>query len=243
MSEYWGDITESEARWKMARWKKFTASEMHKIAKGKAATTKSPAKFFSDAGVTYIKKVAREGYTTYNDRDDVSTKAMANGNRDEPQAFAHLCRLIGVSNLMYCGPDNKIFKPYCDNSGASPDAVALKEDGTAYFGAEIKCKTNDVHWDHLFEIGDDPVCFKEKMFDFWVQCQFLMMSFKCDLWLFTYYNESYPFTDMMKIIEVKSDRIFQSDLALRLKQAIIIKDKLIQLRKENYRGDVSSYFN
>lgn len=243
MSEYWGDITESEAQWKLARWGKFTASEIYHIAKSKPATTKSPAKMFNDGGVKYIKQVAREAHTRYNDRDSVETRSMKNGNSDEPQAFAHLVRLTGRTELEYCGVDNKIFKQYCPNSGASPDAIALREDGTAYYGAEIKCKTGDVHMEHLFEIGDREDLLKQHEFKFWAQCQFSMMSFKSPYWLFSYYNEFFKFNTMMKIIEVKEDKIFQSDLALRLKQAIIIRDKIITLLDEGYVGDINYLFN
>jgi hypothetical protein len=243
MSEYWGDITESEAQWKLARWGKFTASEMYHLAIGKKETPKSAAKMFGDGAITYIKKVTTEAYTRFNDRDDVSTKAMRNGNADEPLAYAHLCRLMGLTDLEYCGPDNKIFQKYCDNSGASPDALGKRPDGTVYYGAEIKCKTSEVHMDHLFEIGDDEELFRKKMFNFWVQCQFSIMTFKAKYWLFCYYNEFFPFQDAMKIIRVNPDPIFQSDLDLRLKQAIKIKYKIIDLRKEGYTGDISHLFN
>lgn len=243
MSDYWGDITESELKWKMARWGKFTASEIYHLCIGKPETKKSAAKMFGDGAITYIKRVAREAYTLYNDRDSTETKPMKNGNADEPQAYAHLIRLTRRTELEYCGVDNKIFKQYCPNSGASPDSIALKPDGTAYYGAEIKCKTGDVHMDHLFEIGDRADLLRVHEFKFWCQCNFSMMCFECPYWLFTYYNEFFPFASRMKIIEVKEDKVFQSDLAIRLNQAIIIKDKIITLLNEGYVGDIDHLFN
>lgn len=243
MSDYWGDITESEARWRESKWGKFSASLIYHLCIGKKETKTSSAKMFGDGAITYIKDVTCEAYTRINDRDGTETKAMRNGNADEPQAYAHLIRLTGRTDLEYCGVDNKIFKQYCENSGASPDSISLNEDGTANYGAELKCKTSKVHMTHLLEIGDNEELFKQNEFQFWVQCQFSMMCFKCNYWLFAYYNEFFPFNTRLKIIHVNENKAFQSDLAIRLKQAIIIKDKIITLLNEGYVGDIDYLFN
>ena len=214
------DNTPADEQWKLARSGKFTASSISKIM--------LPGKdnMFSKGGLTYINEVACDAYTLFEDRN-VQTYSMMMGKIKEPEAFAFYSKLIGLNGLQYFGDGNPLFKEYCKDSGGSPDAIAPVDADTVSFGGEFKCPDRDTHWDYLKTIKDQ-YDLKKLCPDYYGQCEFLMRTFKCDLWHWVSYNEYFPLKDRALIIEVKWDKNYQNDLEVRLQQAIKMKYELIE---------------
>lgn len=253
--------TSKEDTWLLEKWGCFSASEIYHLtipgtrpktedeleeSKKKGDKRKTVDTMWGAGAISYIKKVARQAYTIYNDRDGVETMAMKNGKRDEPAAFGHLYKKLSFPNLTYHGGDNPLFEKYCPSSGTSPDVLARIDENTVSFGAELKCLTGDAHFDYLFDVGSDDDSaerLKDYEYKFWVQCQFAMMTFKCDLWLFAYYNEFFKGKDKMPIIEIKKDENFCMNLNVRIKQAVKIKDEIVRLRSIGYTGSLKHLFS
>lgn len=214
MSNYFEDL---EDEWRKKKWGCFSASEIYKLlvpgAKG----------MFGEGAMTYIKRIAREAYTMYNEDDKgFTSNAMRNGTMKEPESFGHLYKLLGFEGLQYCGIGEPVFQYFDADSGCSPDVLAPKPDGIISFGAELKNPKGDTHFSYLIDEKDkinDQWDLKNKLIKFYSQCQFSMMSYKCDLWLWCSYNEYFPLKDRMLIIEVKKDDNFQNNLEARLVMA------------------------
>ncbi len=209
-------------KWKLAKWGNFSASEMSKLlSKGTGSET------FGVGARTYINKIARQAYTTFNEEDEVETKAMKDGKMREPVSFAFLEKLLGFNGLIYYGGGNPIFHHYCPDSGCSPDVIAPIDANTVSFGAELKNPTGDVHMEYLRKIKDQYDLKKESEI-YYCQSQFSLMAYKCDLWLWCSHNEYFPFKDRMLIVEVKPDKSYQANLDIRLKMAIKERNRLIE---------------
>lgn len=220
------DATAEEA-WKVKKWGKFSASEIDVLS------VQPKNGVFSDGAMTYIEDVAREAYTIFNDDDNVETYAMKKGKMKESQSYGHYRRLMGdFAGLEYFGGGNPYFEQYCADSGASPDCVAWinKAEKIASFGAELKNPNAKTHWEYLRTIKDQ-IDLKMSNRKYYGQVQFNMMTFKVDLWHWCSYNEYFPFKDQMLILEVKADKVYQSNLAIRLKMAVKKKWELIEEMK------------
>lgn len=217
--------TEKEEQWKLARFGKFTASEIHKLlSKGKGS------EMFGEGARTYIKQKAVDNYTGYEDRN-VQTYAMMMGKVKEPEAYALYCKLLGFPGIKYFGGGDPVFIEYGPDAGCSPDALAYMPDDTISFGADFKCPTRDTHWDYLTEFkGKDKNQFDLRRVceDYYAQIQFTMMCVKCELYHFVSYNEYFPFNDRMLILEIKPDKPYQANLDIRLKMAIKERNRLIE---------------
>ena len=218
----------AEEKWLMDKWGMFGASDMHKLlAKGVGTN------MFGVGAMTHIKKIARQAYTLFNTQDNAETYAMKMGKILEPQSFAHVYRLLGVTDIEYYGSASPIFirhqKEFNKDAGCSPDALYKKED-KVIFGIELKNPNGDTHWDYLSEISNqkdlEKVCK-----DHYTQCQFSMACTNSDLWLWCSYNEFYPDKDKALIIEVRPDESFMENLNARVSAAIIKKYELIEERK------------
>lgn len=221
------DNTEIEEKWLMAKWGMFSASEIAQLkVPGKEDKKTGHKEMFGAGAMTYIKTIARQAYTLFNRRDSVETYDMKMGKINEAQAYGHLYKLLGFDGLQYYGDSNPEFFQYCADSGASPDVLAPTPDGIS-FGSELKCPKGDTHFNYLSEMANQEQLQKIEP-DYFGQCQFSMMTFKCDLWLWCSYNEFFPLKDRMLIIEVKRDNNWCNDMDLRLKQAVKMKYEFIQ---------------
>lgn len=210
--------------WRRKKWGRFSASQIfHLMIPGKGEV-------FSPGGVTYIEQVAREAYTTYNEEDSVETYAMRMGKIKEAQAYAHLRRLLGFDGLQYHGGNDPVFDLYCPDSGVSPDCRAVLPDGTVSFGAEIKCPTGKIHMFYLRNIKDQWDL-KKISEEYYAQVQKALLKYKCDHWLWTSYNEYFPFKDQQLLIEVKADKPYIQNMDVRLKMAIKKKYEIIEEMK------------
>ncbi len=225
--------TTVQEQWLMDKWGCFSASEMHKLlSKGVGSD------MFGVAAKTYIEETAIDAYTMFSTDENVETYAMKMGKVNEAQSFGYLKMLLGVEILEYYGGANPIFKKYCPDSGCSPDCTAPLPDGGISFGVELKNNQRKQHFRDLRLIAD-PIDLKREHLDDFTQCQFSMMCYKTDLWLWCSYNEYFPAQDKMLIIEVAADKSFQDNLGVRLQMAKKIKYRIIEQRKNNYKGEIN----
>jgi len=224
--------TTLQEQWLIDKWGCFSASEMYKLL------SKGNGEMFGVAAKTYIEETAIEAYTMFNSDENVETYAMKMGKINEAQSFGYLKNLLGVDFLEYYGGNNPIFIKYCEDSGCSPDGAALKPDNTFSFGIELKNNQRKQHFRDLRLIADYKDLQKEHLDDY-TQCQFSMMCCKTDLWLWCSYNEYFPDKDKMLIIEVKQDKSFQDNLEVRLQMAKKIKHRIIEQRKNDYKGEIN----
>lgn len=226
---------DSRIAWLQLKWGLFSASEISKLyPPGKIIDKKTGQReMFSETGLSYIEKVACESYSLFNLDDNVETYDMKLGKMREPQAFQHLYKLIGLKDLSYFGEGNPMFFNYCKDSGCSPDVVALKpgamsfDEGNVSFGAEIKAPKRLTHWQYLKTIRKASDLYA-LLPDYYGQCQFAIMTFKCDHWLWCSYNEYLPFNEQMVIIEVPRDDNWCNNMEMRLKQAVKLKYQEIE---------------
>lgn len=219
--------------WRVSRWGKFTASEIHRLTlPGKEDKKTGYKELFSPGGITYIEEVATEAFTLYNERDtQFETQAMRNGKHDEWLAFSHLYKFMNFKELEYYGGANPIFEHYCPDSGASPDSLA-RANGKVSFGAELKCPTSKIHFFYLRKIRNVEQL-KQQCYEHWCQIQFGMLTFKCEHWLWCSFNEFFPGQKKMVIIEVPFDKAWADNMEIRLKQAVKMKYQFIQEAETN----------
>ena len=228
MSSY---FESKEEEWLKTKWGIFSASEMSKLlVNGKGGN------MFGVGAMTYIKRIAREASTIYNEESrGYSSFAMKNGKVKEPESFQHLYKLLGFDGLEYLGGGEPVFKHLDPDSGCSPDCLAIKPDGTVSFGCELKNPNGDTHFGYLIDDEDrisDMWDLKKKKIDYYTQCQFSMKCYNTDLWLWISYNEYFDFRHRMLIIEVKRDNNFLNELDARRLMAIKKKYELIEQLKQ-----------
>jgi hypothetical protein len=219
--------------WRELKWGKFSASEEWKLTFGGKADKLTGLKpLFGDGAETYIKKVARQAFTMYNDEDQPMTYAMKLGVAKEPISFAELIRQLGVNNLTYYGGNNPRFDLFTNDSGTSPDAVAWADEavGKAMYGAELKNPSGDVHMHYLLNIKDNATL-KEHSIEYFTQVQKAMLTYGCDMWMWCSHNEFFPPKHKLLIVEIKADKNFQNELEARIDAATKEKYKFIEQLK------------
>lgn len=235
MSTYFEKIEEKQRIWKLARWGKFTGSEIHKLL------SKGTGSMFGKGALTYIDQVACEACTSYEDKPELNTYDVKMGKINEPVAFAHYKARIGVDALEYYGGSNPVFKEYVDPKGIIPnghvgvsaDCVATLPSGGVSFGGEIKCLSRDSHWYYIQNIKDQDDLKAENL-ERYAQIQLEMMAYDCDLWHLILYNEYFSFKSQMYILEISPDKNFQLDLKIRMDTAIKIKLQKIENFKKQF---------
>lgn len=213
--------TAASDKWLLERRGKFTASEIYKLMVG----SKSGAAFGAGA-TTYIEETACNAYTKFSESKPISYD-MRVGKMKEPMAYAYFEKLVGFDGLRYCGEDSPYFKHYCPDSGGSPDCLAPINEDNISFGIEFKCPDQLTHMRYLRKVKDQ-FDLRSESEAYYAQCQFLMMIFKCDLWLWCSFHEMFPPNDRMLMIEIKPDKNYQTSLDIRLKMAVKLKYELIE---------------
>ena len=98
---------ETKDSWLLEKWGMFSGSEIYKLFSKGVGTN-----LFGKGALTYINKVARQAYTSFNDRDSIETYDMKMGKVNESQAFGHLYKLLGFNGLEYHGDSNPVLKKY-----------------------------------------------------------------------------------------------------------------------------------
>lgn len=213
-------------KWLMARHAKFTASRIGCLLVGG-----SGGKLFGPGAMTYIKKKATEKMQVAWDRPDLDhVKSLRHGKMYELPAFLAYQNFTKNHSMRYFGSDDPVFLDYDNDSGGSPDGL-MGEGEEIYCGLELKCPVDsEVHMDyfamkHQYEL-------QAYNGEYYAQMQFLLMITKAPVWHFCSFDERFE-EDVFKIkvLEVKPDKQFQTNLKIRLKQAVIERDKIIDYRR------------
>lgn len=223
---------ENVDQWKINKFGKFSASEIWKLTIGGREDKKTGAKaMFGETALSYIKKIACQSFTIFNEDDQVETYSMKLGKMREGDSAAHYQKMIGIE-MVYYGGSNPLFHHYCAEAGCSPDIVVWKDEEAkiASFGAELKNPSSAVHMEYLLSIKDATDLKKESI-EYYAQCQFAMMTFKTNLWHWVSHNEYFRGNDRMLIIEIPADKTFQDELDIRLSMAVKKKNEFIELLK------------
>lgn len=235
MAEYFS--SEAESKWLQSRWASFSSSAIHPLTiggKGKSATD-----MFGEGARTLIMTIARQAYTRYNEEDNVETYRMKVGKTKEAESFEYLRKTRGLPQLVHYGGSNPVFKRHSSiiDFGCSPDGVAPLPNDRISFGAEMKCPSGAVHFDYLFEI-ETAEDLKRYEPAYYTQIQSSMMVYDTDLWLWNSYNEYFPLKERMLTIEVPKDNQFCSNLEIRIMQASKLKNKIVEMRNNGYKGKI-----
>lgn len=226
------DNTATE-NWLKIKWAKFSSSTLHPL------NTNGKGEMFGEGAKTAIMKVSRQSYTMFNMEDKVETYDMRVGIAKEPECFTFYKRLIGLEALTHHGGANPIFKLFTDDSGCSPDCTAtIPNSEKISFGAEFKNPTGETHFKYLFDIETQEQL-KQIKPEYYTQVQFSMMCYGVDLWHWVSYNEFFPLKERMLILEVKKDNSFCDNLEIRLRQASKLKNKIVEMRNNGYKGKIN----
>lgn len=234
---YFDKIEEAESKWLQARWGNFCASEVSPLMIG--GKGKNAGEMFGEGARTLIMQVAMQAYTRYGEEENFTTFSMRSGKAKESESFEFLKTLIGLPQLIHYGGENPVFKkhPTILDFGCSPDGIAPLPNDRISFGIELKNKTRKVHFKSLFEIGcaED---LKTHELEMYTQLQSSIMVYDTDLWLWNSYNEYFPLKERMLTIEVPKDNQFCSNLEIRLMQASKLKNKIVEMRNNGYKGKI-----
>jgi hypothetical protein len=226
---------ESRDQWKLDKWGKFSASEIHKLLTPGPVLDKMTGEraMFGEEATTYINRIARECYTAYNEDENPMSYAMKIGIEREAEGAGHYMRYIGIDKFVYYGVGNSKFFPYGDHAGVSPDTVLWvdEEKQIASLGAEGKNPTPKIHDYYLDKIKDAKDLERECP-DYYAQVQFSMLVFNCDLWHWYSHNIYFRGSERMLLIQVPENKNFQHNLSQRLKRAIKLKLERIENHKQ-----------
>lgn len=200
------EIVQRSEEWHAQRKGKFTASEIYKIMgiKGLGDTGKTYA---IDKSIEQLFGEVEERFISYD---------MQVGIETEPLAFIKFSEIMGLN---FISVENCGFFDFCDNSGASPDG--LTSDGAI---VEIKCPKAST----FFKL----VANNEINSNYYYQMQMQMMSTKR--------NKGYFFnyiiiegTEYWHTIEVERDESVCEKIALRIPEAVSVKNEYISKINQN----------
>lgn len=215
-------------KWMTDKWAMFSGSNIHKLN----GPADKGGGMFGTGAMTYIREIASQANSRFSERAFRQSYSMMMGSINEPQAFGHLYKELNEpEELIYYGEAVPAFFKYNAHSGCSPDAVAWKDVDTltASFGVEFKCPEPETHFEYIIKINNEADLLKHKP-EYWWQCQFATMVFKCDHWLWCSYDE-FSHTPMI-CIEVEANKKVHQSLDLRISQAVIEKNKLLEIAKK-----------
>lgn len=214
-------------KWFLDRHGNFTASENYKLL-----TNGSKGEMFGTGAKTYIKKKVIETMTVLSERPELEqVKSFLWGKLYEYPAYECYVNVTKNYSMVYLGSETPIYLEYNEYSGGSPDGI-MGNGTTIDWGAEFKCpKTSEVHYEYLDL--NDQWDLKAYNIQNYTQCQMLLMTTKAQGFDFFSYDDRFKEPKMKyKLIEVKPDKRFQDNLAIRLQCAQ--SDKLAEIeRKKN----------
>jgi hypothetical protein len=226
-----------DSTWMDSRKGKFTASAMYKLFTQPKSVKDREAGYLSETAKSYIEEVAIEELTGY--RKDFGTSATEHGNKYEEEAFEMFKQATGL-NFDFT---SKTFYPFGGNSGASPDGV-LYEDLSITAVVDIKCPYSPLSFYEQKEMlmncagnktqGVPPAYF--------YQLQTQMMATGARIAYLARYlaNEiedtktgailqfNLPISARLYWAEVTADQDIQDEILMKLRQAEIYKQQIIQ---------------
>jgi hypothetical protein len=213
-------------KWFLDRYGNFTASENFKLLVGG-----SKGEMFGTGAITYITDKAIETMTVLHERPELEqVKSLLWGKVYEYPAYECYVNVTKNYNMRYLGSETPLYLAYNEYSGGSPDGI-MGRDTTIEWGAEFKCpKTSKVHFEYLKL--KDQWDLKSYSIQNYTQVQMLLMTTKAEGFDFFSYDERFKDARLKyKIIEVKPDKRFQDNLAIRLQCAQRDKLEIIQSMK------------
>ena len=218
MSNYF-DTAEDIDVWHRKRRSKFTASTNYKLI-GAHSTYN-----------LYVKEKAIELTTAMWDRPEIEqATSLLWGTVYEYPAHERYIETTRNFSMTYIGREKPIFFPdkkLIEESGGSPDAANILEDGSIDYGSEYKCPKNPGnHFDRLK--WKDQFDIKENYIQAYTQIQNLIRITGASGWDFISYDErQLSKKNQIKIIPVKPDQKFIDNLELKLHIAVRDKYKMI----------------
>lgn len=213
-------------KWLIERHGKFTASENYKLLAGG-----SKNELFGAGANTYIRKKAIETMTVFSERPELeNVKSLLWGKLYEAPAYQCYINVTKNYNMRYLGSENPLYLAYNEYSGGSPDGI-MGEDVVIHWGLELKCpKSSEVHDDYL-QLKDQWDLKSYNIMNY-TQIQMLLMTTKAEGFDFFSFDERFIDARLRhKLIEVRPDKRFQDNLAMRLECAQKLKLEIIQSRK------------
>ena len=154
-----------ESAWELARLGKITSSEVYKLfTEPRSNADKAAGKLSTTAESYLLEKV---GELLVGSTRQLQTFATDWGNQYEAEAIERL--RSDYPDLEHYGNANRVFFPYTDFSGGSPDALL-----TPTLVGEIKCPENKInHVQNLLLNNEDDLF--EAHPDYWYQLQMNMV--------------------------------------------------------------------
>lgn len=213
-------------KWHLDRWGKFTASKID-ILNGAGVR-----QMFSVGALSYIEEKAIENMTDIWEAPELeNVKSLRYGKDLESMAAIKYMEHTRNYDMRYFGSESPVFLDYDKNSGGSPDGL-MGEGETIHCGLELKCpKKSKVHLQYIGMKNQFDLLTLNS--EYYGQIQFLLWITKAPVWHFCSFDERFTkFPHMqVKVLEVKPDIKYQERLLLRLRQAVIERDKLIEMYK------------
>lgn len=217
--------------WLAEKLGKFGASDMHKLLTGgrrdmtdeelaarpKGSTRKTVDLLFGDTAMTLIYEKIAEILTGQPKEDVSGLKATEWGELHEYEAVEFYSEVTG-NDVTYYGCEAPKFFAYNAFSGASPDAKGDR------FNVEGKCPfVSSNHVQYLMAARNPQTAsawLRANHFDYFVQCQFAMMSCKTE-WsdFFSYDKRMITKSNRLAVIQVPPEAELQADIDYRLKEA------------------------
>ena len=220
-------------KWHMARWTKFTASEIYKLLTG----GKKPGEVFGEGAMTYIKTKALEMATEIQERPELEeVKSLLWGKVHEYPSYEWYINHTKNYSVKYLGNETPLFLEYeaiPKEAGGSPDFISLTEAASIDLGVEAKCPKNSMyHFDRLKWSSQWDI--KQYYPSCYAQMQKLLMITGAPQWEFLSFDDRFrEYKNKGKIITVKPDRQFQDNLHLRITMAVKEKYRIFNEHMNN----------
>lgn len=213
---------EASDQYFLERHGKFTASEIDKLL------IKGKDEMFSAGGWTYIKQKANECLTRLYERPELEeVKSLMHGKMYEEPAYEAYVKFTKNHSMRFFGTYNPVYLPYNKDSGGSPDGL-MGQEQIIKLGLEIKCPRDpNVHSDYLDMTNQFQL--KEYNKKYYAQMQFLMMITGAPVFHFWSFDERFIDKRLQgKLIEVVPEIRMRDDIEMRVPQAIIERNKIIE---------------
>jgi hypothetical protein len=220
MGEYFG--SEGRTQWLLEKRGKFGASEDYKLM------VDGKGEMFSKGAWSYIEKKFIEMCTEiWEDPKMEFVEPLFWGNNYELAAFNHYQEVTGNVSMRYFGTENPIFLTHTPDSGGSPDGI-MGEGTKIHVGLEVKCPLNSAR--HVFYSKmKDQYDLKDEMPAYYTQCQKLLMITGGSVWHWISFDDRFKnHNKKMKLIEIYPDYKFQEKLEMKIMQAVIERNKMIE---------------
>lgn len=208
--------------WLMERRGKFTASECSKLL-----LPGPKGAMFSVGGMTYIEAKAIEIVTDVWENPKLEfAKPILWGKRYEQPAFEFYIDRTGLKDMRYFGTEDPLFLELNQNAGGSPDGL-MGVGADVKLVLELKCpEQSKTHWGYCKFKGQYDL--KDNVMEYYAQVQMLLMITGAPLCHWISFDERFKdHKKKMKLIEIIPEERFQQELSIRLEEAAIRRDDMV----------------